>query len=248
MNKLKNTLGKFLFSILPNATIPHSISQLLISHMTPTDYIDQWSAQPFNGQIRRAETIHAISRSFKPTVCIETGTYFGTSTPHLASMVTGKTYTIEINDRNYERAVDRFRKNFDMFDIVCIKGNSVIEMKKVLESLDPRTEKLLAYLDAHWLDDVPTKQELQLLCDWGGLWVGIVDDFHVPKHAGYLFDSYPNATINVSQIPQSCDLSVFVPRISAELESGAKRGTAYVFPKAVLVQMDQAVFKDLELY
>lgn len=201
--------------------------------------------QPFNGQIQRAKQIRQLAEEFKPTVCIETGTYFGTSTPHLASLVSGRTFTIEIDSTNFEKAQERLEKNYSMFDITCILGDSAKEIEKVLQTLDPQTERVLAYLDAHWLDAIPTKKELELLVEWGGEWIAIVDDFQVPHDAGYEFDSYGDVIIGQSEVPKNSNLDIYVPSGSSQLETGARRGTGYVLPAHTRIGIKIDVFKEL---
>jgi predicted O-methyltransferase YrrM len=216
--------------------------------MKPHIYIDQWSMQPFNGQIQRANQIRLIAKTLKPSICIETGTYFGTSTPHLASMVTRETYTIEIDPQNFKKAKERLTKNFTMYDVRCIFGNSVREMKRILSDLNPNSETILAYLDAHWLKEIPTKQELELLCEWGGKWVAVIDDFEVPHDSGYFYDSYQDKVVNISQIPEGYNLKVYVPESPAQEESGARRGTGYIFPNSVFETIDQEILIGLKPY
>jgi hypothetical protein len=201
--------------------------------------------QPFNGQIQRAKKIRQLAEAFKPTVCIETGTYFGTSTPHLASLVSGRTYTIEIDPINFGKAQERLNKNYPMFDITCILGDSVQEIAKLLRNLDPKAERVLAYLDAHWLDAIPTKKELELLVQWGGEWIAIVDDFQVPHDAGYEFDAYGDVIIGETLVPKNCELEILVPSVSAQLETGARRGTGYVLKTQTRIGLNSDPFKEM---
>ena len=231
--------------ILPDFYFSRFWTILLASHFKPYIYADQWNMQPFNGQIQRAKQIRQLAEEFKPTVCIETGTYFGTSTPHLASLVSGRTFTIEIDSTNFEKAQERLEKNYSMFDITCILGDSAKEIEKILQNLDPQTERVLAYLDAHWLDAIPTKKELELLVEWGGEWIAIIDDFQVPHDAGYEFDSYGDVIIGETQVPMDCELEILVPSESAELETGARRGTGYVIRRKYFNVLPKNILNNL---
>ncbi len=64
-----------------------------------------------------------------------------------------------------------------MFDINCILGDSVTYMNELLQKLDLRSDKILAYLDAHGLHALPLARELESLTKWAGEWIAIVDDF-----------------------------------------------------------------------
>lgn len=220
-SKLKGFAPQFFFS--------RAVGEILLTHVRPRDFMDHWSVQPFNGQMIRHKTISKIIEDFKPTVCIETGTYLGSSTPYLASYADAPTYTIEIEKLTYGKAKNRHASNFSELGILHILGDSAHEIEKVLSKMDPRSDKVLAYLDAHWLEAIPTKAELNKLVAWGGEWIAIIDDFHVPHDSGYSFDQYGDVTIGKSQVPESPDIRTFAPSAASSKETGAKRGTGYVF-------------------
>jgi hypothetical protein len=138
-------------------------------------------------------------------------------------------YTIEIDEATFEKAKARHQSNYRDLDITHILGDSAHEIEKVLNVLDPATDRVIAYLDAHWLDAIPTKEELNKLVAWGGDWIAIIDDFQVPNDSGYSFDQYGEVTIGKSQVPKHSGIRTFTPSISSEMETGAKRGTGYIF-------------------
>jgi hypothetical protein len=246
-SELKKLVADLLMKIFPNFYFTDFWSALLLKHLKPTTYIELWSTQPFNGQIQRANQIRRIADEFKPTVCIETGTYFGTSTPHLASLVSGKTFTIEIDPMIFQKAQDRLSRNFQMYDINCILGDSATELEKLLQKLDPTKERVLAYLDAHWLDALPLMRELELLAMWGGDWIAVVDDFMVPNDNGYGYDGYENNIIGKSQVPINLDLEIYVPNGLSQLETGARRGTGYIFNNKLRSRFSERVFSELQI-
>jgi hypothetical protein len=133
-----------------------------------------------------------------------------------------------------------------MFDITCILGDSANEIAKLLQNLDPKTERVLAYLDAHWLDAIPTKRDLEQLVEWGGQWIAIVDDFQVPHDAGYEFDAYGDVIIGETQVPKDCELEILVPSVSAQLETGARRGTGYIIHGKSFTHLSNSMFVNLK--
>lgn len=243
---MKIQLAAFLMKLFPNFYFSKFWTIFLVSHMKPAIYADQWSMHPFNGQIKRYRKIRQIAAEFMPTTCVETGTYYGSSTPYLADLVSGGTYTIEVDKKNYEKALERFQSNFPMYSIKLIHGDSASELPGVLDMLDPKTEKLLVYLDAHWLEAIPTKSEIRHLVEWGGEWVGIIDDFQVPADLGYGYDLYGKTIIGISEVPDDADLCVYVPSTASKLESGARRGTGYIFPRAIRDSLSKEIFSDLQ--
>ncbi len=222
--KLRLMLPKFYFG--------QQFSEFCLDHIKPHIYFDRWSIQPFNGQARRMSVIWQISRIFKPTVGIETGTFLGSSTPYLASMVEKDMYTIEIDQKTFLLAKERFEKNNHQKNIKHILGDSVLQIEKILCDLDPNSDRVIAYLDAHWYDAIPTTDEIQSLISWGGPWIAIIDDFKIQGDPGYKFDSYGIVEIGPNILPANSDLCLYIPKISSALETGRRKGTGYVCLKS----------------
>jgi hypothetical protein len=87
------------------------------------------------------------------------------------------------------------------------------------------------YLDAHWYEDLPLADELNLIRDGWTNWVAMVDDFAVPGDQGYGFDDYgPGRRLSIEYLPGRVTetAGIFWPRGSSEAETGARRGTLIV--------------------
>jgi hypothetical protein len=208
---------------------PVGLGYLVIEKIHPADYMDNWTNLPFNAQPIRMQTISTIYHAFNPQFTIETGTHIGSSTTYLAAMTSGKTFTIEIEPKYRDIAMERFTRNHPGLNIESVLGDSATQMRSILEKI-PRTCKLVAYLDAHWLADIPTYSELEALIDWGGCWIAIIDDFKVDTDSGYKFDSYGSVIIGKNIVPtKNPNLEIWVPNISAARETGARSGTGYIF-------------------
>jgi hypothetical protein len=214
--------------MLPKFYFREQASEFFLDHIKPHIYFDRWSIQPFNGQARRFTTIAAIARSFKPTIGIETGTFLGSSTPYLASLISGEMFTIEIEPKSAKLARERFVKNHPKSKITLREGDSVLEMKNILKGINPQSERIVAYLDAHWYDAIPTTSEINALIDWGGPWIAIIDDFKVPSDENYKYDVYGDVEISQSILPNVQNLCLYVPSTPAYLETGRRKGTGYV--------------------
>jgi hypothetical protein len=80
---MKSWLFSKLKGFAPKIFLSRPLAEILIGHIRPSDFMDHWSVQPFNGQLVRHKTISKIIEDFNPTACIETGTYLGSSTPYL---------------------------------------------------------------------------------------------------------------------------------------------------------------------
>jgi hypothetical protein len=214
--------------MVPKFYFREQMSEFFLDHIKPHIYFDRWSIQPFNGQALRFSTISAIARSFKPTIGIETGTFLGSSTPYLASMVSDSMYTIEIEPKSAKLARERFAKNHPKSKIDLRVGDSVVEMHRILNEINPNDARVFAYLDAHWYDAIPTTSEINALIAWGGQWIAIIDDFKVPSDKEYKYDVYGDIEIGQNILPNNPDLCLYVPSTPAILETGRKKGTGYV--------------------
>lgn len=228
-----------------NVFLSPGMAVRVIDHIEPADYLDLWSSQPFNGQVRRLTFILSLAQALRPTLSIETGTYVGSSTPYLSALAEQGAVTIEINDFHAERARKRFVSNHASMQITQLQGDSASRIREVLARLDTKGDRVLAYLDAHWHDSVPTAAEITALAEWGGSWVAVVDDFKVPDDSGYGFDAYGETVIGVDLVPPLDDLSVLVVAAPSTSETGARRGTGVVMPKKVLQSLPAIVTDQL---
>jgi predicted O-methyltransferase YrrM len=236
--KIISKTFRIIHKVGPKFVLGPNLSTFVLNYIDPYIYIDRWSSQPFNGQNSRYRQIVLISEFFKPTVAIETGTYLGTSTPALAKLVSRQAYTIEFVEGFAEKSKKRFNSKFNSLNITLLQGDSALLMKGILDKLDPDADGVLAYLDAHWQKEIPTRNELTALASWGGNWVAIIDDFKVPGDPSYGYDQYGEIAVDLTLIPNSQDIQVLVPKLTAETETGAKKGTAYVFG---------SIYKNIEL-
>lgn len=237
VNKLRDVSPRFFLS--------STFAPLLVDHVEPHVYMDSWSVQPFNGQVHRMAAITALAKALRPTIAIETGTYLGSSTPYLAGMAERGAITIEIDDFNADRAEGRFRRNHSAVPIQLLRGDSASMIRSALAGLDPKSDRVLAYLDAHWLDQIPTTTELEALDAWGGIWAAVIDDFQVPDDPGYGFDSYGSTVIGPGIVPERPHLEVFAVAAPSDRETGAQRGTGVVLPEAVTARLPAFVLDQL---
>jgi hypothetical protein len=205
-------------------------SDFVLKYVNPNSIFSLWFVLPFNGQARRLFCFSTIASLFRPTIGIETGTYYGTSTYLFLGIPTiKKTYTIESDPDSFRTALSRLNKSMADGRLQLIEGESQSIMSEILSGLDPRNERIIAYLDAHWNEDVPTVAEVQSLLDWKGQWIAIIDDFQIPGHEGigYGYDSYNGKSVNSDLFDRLDGISILVPAEEASLETGARRGTGY---------------------
>ncbi|ASY24509.1 putative methyltransferase [Candidatus Planktophila lacus] len=225
---IKGKLWLMLRNKLPKKFFPTSVAYLFLDHIEPSVFMDNWSSLPFNGQVRRMRLISGLSLDLEIGTVIETGTYLGSSTPYLARIFNCETYSVEIDPYFAQRAKRRFENNHKDLDIELIVGDSAQKIREILFNVS-KSNSIFAYLDAHWLDAIPTEDELNALIEWGGDWLAVIDDFQIELDSGYKFDSYDSVVIGLNLIPVDEHLEVWVPKEDSKLETGVRSGTGIVF-------------------
>lgn len=235
---LESSLGENLMK----RTIKHIARQLLGERMVGSiDYYrfperrSAWGG-PFNGQSIRLEIFKAIIASIRPKAIIETGTHIGTTTELMAESGL-PVYTIESHPRCYGFARARlwWRPN-----VRLRQGDSRAELMKLFGGpLDSRKNlSLFFYLDAHWDEDLPLREELDIIFSRAKNAVVMIDDFQVPDDPGFSYDDYgPGKVLNaehITAVVNARGLAVFYPAAPSHEETGFRRGCAVLCNAAVL--------------
>src|SRR5271167_2474652 len=113
----------------------------------------------FNGQAERRATFLEMLERLQPSALIETGTYRGTSTDFMARHFTGPIHSCEIDRRCFlgsRRKLARFPQ------VELARSDSRPFLRYVLARLVPAAP-LLIYLDAHWWEDLPLAEEIEII-------------------------------------------------------------------------------------
>jgi hypothetical protein len=143
---------------------------------------------PFNGQAARQALFVEMMAKMRPRAIVETGTFLGTTT-ELMSQTGFPVFTIEFDSRNYRFACARFwrRRN-----VKLIQGDSRTALRMLFDgNLHPLSvHTIFFYLDAHWHDDLPLAEEIDIVFTRCPSAVVMIDDFEVPSDEGYGYDDY----------------------------------------------------------
>jgi hypothetical protein len=187
-------LGDVMSVVLDPAALAKHVLLRLLSEQTigMIDYIRSpergagWG--PFNGQTARQALFRDIIANTRPHAIVETGTFLGATTEFMSQ--TGlPIFTIELQPRNYGFVRARFwrRRN-----IKLLRGDSPAALRRLFDgALHPlSTRTLFFYLDAHWNDDLPLAEEIDIIFRRCPSAVAMIDDFQVPFDAGYGYDDY----------------------------------------------------------
>ena len=144
---------------------------------------------PFNGQAGRVQLVNWLMELAPPALILETGTYRGTTTAHLAQNG-ASVVSIEARPRNLGFA----RRQLAGYGNIELRlGDSRDHLRRVLADRAPSLDQaaaLFAYLDAHWYDDLPLVDEIEIIFSAAPNAIVMIDDFEVPGDAGYAYDDY----------------------------------------------------------
>lgn len=181
---------------------------------------------PMNGQEARRRMVTALIAATRPCAIIETGTFRGTTTEWLAGFDL-PVYTCEASGEHHAYARARLRS---LPHVHLANLDSRAALEHVLDGpLAPRrAEPLLVYLDAHWHDDLPLADEIDIVFARAPRAVVVIDDFAVPDDPGYAHDDYgPGKALRPDYIADHIvrhGLAAFYPSAPSASETGARRG------------------------
>jgi hypothetical protein len=178
---------------------------------------------PLNGSAIRRDAFAALHRLCPRKGIVETGTYRGDTAEFFAQ--TGlPVYTAELSPRltGFCRARLWRRKNVRVYQGDC---------RSFLNALaaDPAVPKkdVFFYLDAHWYDDLPLRDEVATIFRHWADPVVMIDDFQVPDDPGYRYDDYGEGrALTLGYLAPVAHLGyrVYFPAPPSGAEVGLKRG------------------------
>lgn len=187
---------------------------------------------PLNGQIARQQLVELLGSKGEFDAVIETGTFKGATTRHLAETLRLPVYSVESNRRYYTSARLRLRSTSGVH-LTC--GDSRTFIRSLASAPQRVTERPFIYLDAHWTRDLPLVEELQTIFSAWNYFVVLIDDFQVPFDPGYGFDQYGDQRLDIDLIrpvlPDDC--AVYFPSTPALEDTGYRRGSVVLCPPSL---------------
>lgn len=195
--------------------------------MNQQQYIAQ-NLKGFEGDESLANLFKALIDKHDIKLCIETGTFYGSTTRRLASMVE-RVMTIEVKEESFKKALD-YTADSDINNIFFYLGNSAQVLPTLL---DGEQGKVLFFLDAHWQEYNPLLDELAVIAQAKNIIPIIaIHDFKNPHHPEYGFDSYAGQDYEWSWIEESVKkIYGYNYRVSYNTDAiGAKRGVIFIEP------------------
>ena len=173
--------------LLPQQTIGMMQQTIgMIEYIRSPDRGAGWG--PFNGQTARQALFVDLIAKTRPHAIVETGTFLGTTT-ELMSQTGLPVFSIESHPRSYGFARARFLRRRN---VKLLHGDSRTGLRRLFDgALHPFSDlTVFFYLDAHWNDDLPLAEEIDIVFNRCPLAVVMIDDFEVPSDPGYGFDDY----------------------------------------------------------
>lgn len=177
----------------------------------------------FNGQEGRQQIVRDLfGLGFDQVV--ETGTWRGTSTEFFADLTSIPIETVEAVPRTYEYARRRLARRPYVHTHL---GDSRDFLRGLSSTADRRT---FFYLDAHWYEDLPLAEELEIIFRTWPTCVILIDDFEVPDQPRYRFDDYgPGKKLCAEYVgPLPDGWRMYYPTLPAPEETGARRGCGVI--------------------
>jgi hypothetical protein len=177
-----------------------------------------------NGQRVRQSIFHRILTEIAIGQIIETGTFRGTTTEYFAKAGI-PIHSIEVSGKFWQYSKLRLRS---LDNVTLYHGSSISQLPEICRRLTTLESPTFVYLDAHWNDYLPLRDEIEILSELLPKSVIMIDDFEVPEDRGYRFDDYGAGNrISLEYLRGAkiaSPLFTYFPALSANEETGEKRG------------------------
>ena len=204
------------------------------------DLLYGWESA-FNGQKYRQLIFSELHYNVSFSAIVETGTYRGATTSYF--LTTGlPVFTVESNKRYFSYSKARFfhnRKNIHLY-----KSDSRSFLKMLTKDSQFQDEHVFFYLDAHWENDLPLREELKIIFSTWKKPVVMVDDFDVPN-SNYQYDDYGEGKVlnleYVKPLVEENDLMIYFPKTPASKETGEKRGCVVLTRRELVNIFDENI-------
>lgn len=155
---------------------------------------------PFNCALELSTFFFYVRDHLDIRTVVETGTFKGNTAAFFGSCF-DRVHTIEIDPFFYAEATSNLASYPNVF---CHAGSSPSCLKELLPSLVG--QRVLFYLDAHWLSDWPLLAELkQIQKTHKNNCIIVIDDFKVPGRPDVPYDTHGNNEYSFEYIKNSID-------------------------------------------
>jgi hypothetical protein len=218
--------------------LPPRLSGALDYYFRP--WFHDEAVEPFNGQHSRQGICMELLSLLKFRAIIETGTFRGSTTRFLAREFHVPVYTVEAVARYYHYA----RHRLGRYPLVRLRwGDSRAFLRRLAGDSTVPKDDVFFYLDAHWYEDLPLREEVEIIAGGWHRCVVMIDDFQVPADPDYGYDDYGAGRRLCLEYLGELDrlgFSAFFPSLPARLESGKRRGCVVLGDEAAVALLSGA--------
>jgi hypothetical protein len=215
----------------------YAIARGMLGYLRFPEQRTSWGG-PFNGQRNRIAIFAELLGFYRFETVFETGTYRGTTTHFLVSSTGGIVWTVELDPWSYGFCRARFCRDRR---VRPIWGDSRQALGRFTPALG-RNSPTFFYLDAHWGNDLPLRDEIAAILARHADAVIMIDDFRVEGDGGYGYDDYGEGqSLSLEYIRPVIERvapRIFFPQLPSEEETGAVRGCAVLVGRAASVPPD----------
>lgn len=200
----------------------------------------------FNAQSFRLAIFVELLGTIPFRAVIETGTFRGSTTSLLAEQSQLPVFSVEASARFFYYAQLRLRYHKQ---VRLTLGDSREFLRKLSTWDEVPKDNVFFYLDAHWNEELPLLEEVNLISRYWRGSVIMIDDFEVPGDKGYQYDDYgagKRLCLDYLGPLTPLKLTAFFPSASSDVENGLKRGCVVLIDDLWLDRMNSV--KSLRLY
>jgi len=195
---------------------------------------------PLNGQRFRQRILFDLLFAVPPKAIVETGTFRGNSTALFAA-TSLPVYSAEIHPRYFSFSRSRFIRTPNVH---IYHSDSRSFLRQLRDDGRVPKDDVFFYLDAHWEDDLPLREEVDIIFSTWANPIIMIDDFQVPG-ASYYYDDYgPGKALTLEYlwpVVLSHNIAVFFPSVDSPEETGKKRGTAVLCTETTAAKIGETV-------
>jgi hypothetical protein len=208
-----------------------ALEALVVSpQYTPDDVV------AFNGQKQRKRIFADIVSAIPFDAIVETGACLGDTTRYLSQTTRQPVYSCEISRTFFSLAKMRLAD----LNAVRLELTDSRQFLRKLGGKELVDKSIFFYLDAHWYDDLPVTEELDIIGSCWKQFVVMIDDFKVPCDRDYGYDDYgDNKVLNLEllkPVMTKHSLIAYFPAVSSKQETGARRGCVVVASRGEISQ------------
>lgn len=152
------------------------------------------------GDLVMKDLLQLLAKEYAITSIIETGTYQGHTTLLLGELFPSRhIYSCELTNAHYLTAKKNTKNkpNITLFNLSSPQFLNKIIHTNLIGELP------LFFLDAHWLDHWPLEKELSIITSRLKTAIIIIDDFKVPGHPRFAYDTYDENACAVDLLKKS---------------------------------------------